>query len=232
MEVHMARNQNQPQSNDRPKVRIFYGEADGSSQSIQDLVRLLSAVVRPPQHVIQPNQTTVLPALSPPAQVVPVEERPLFEGLEDGTPAVDEVTSLASEADGKQQRRRRGEGPKVSRNASIQLVSGLDFLQQDKQPLKEFFAEKSPKTDMEQILAFAFYMQEVMELQDFGPGHILSAYKHIGNLTVPLDLKGTLRNMKRQKGWLTFTDMDHIRVDTEGENYVKTELGREKVKPR
>jgi hypothetical protein len=145
---------------------------------------------------------------------------------------VDVVDPSESVADGKQQRRRRGGGPRVARNASIQLVPSLDFVQEGKQPLKEFFAAKNPRTDIEQILVFGFYMQEVMELADFSPGHILSAYKHFGDLSIPLDLKGTLRNMKRDKLWLKFTDIQHMRVDTEGENYVKTVLGKEKVKPR
>ena len=85
---------------------------------------------------------------------------------------------------------------------------------------------------MEQIVVFAYYMQEVMELRGFSPGHVLSAYKHIGNLKIPLDLKATLRNMKKQKGWLTFTEFEHMRIDTEGENFVKTGLGREKAKAK
>jgi hypothetical protein len=38
--------------------------------------------------------------------------------------------------------------------------------------------------------------------------------------------------MVKKKGWLTFTDDEKIRVSTAGENFVKFELGKEKVKPK
>src|SRR5882672_7080846 len=85
MEVQMARNQN-PHPPDRAKVRVFYGEADGSSQSIQDLVRLLGVVVRPPQYAVPHNQTHAGALAAPPSPTqaeIADEDRPLFDGLEE-----------------------------------------------------------------------------------------------------------------------------------------------------
>jgi hypothetical protein len=236
MEEFMGRRSNQEQGpSDRSKIRFVYAEADANIESMQELLRAVGAVIKP---AISPPTVRYLPrpgALPSPTGTVEdesLEEHPLFEGLEEAQESVVDGTVVAESQENGKQRRRRGAGPKVARNAGIELVSGLDFVQEGKQSLKEFFVEKAPKTDMEQIVVFGHFMQEVMELDDFSPGHVLSAYKHIGNITVPLDLKATLRNMKRDKGWLTFTDMDHMRVDTEGGNYVKTELGKEKVKPR
>jgi len=77
---------------------------------------------------------------------------------------------------------------------------------------------------MEQILVLVHYMQHTLELPAIGPGHILTAFKHVGK-PVPADLRATIRNMKNQKVWLNFTDLEAVRVTTQGDNIVEHDLG-------
>ena len=50
-------------------------------------------------------------------------------------------------------------------------------------------------------------MQHILALPAIGPSHILTAFKDVGK-PVPVDLRGTIRNMKNQKAWLNFTDWE------------------------
>ena len=120
-------------------------------------------------------------------------------------------------------KRKRGQGPKVDRNAGIEMVSHLDFVPEGKAPLKTFFNSKSPGNDMEQVLVLSYYLQHTMGLNEFGPGHVLTAFRHVLK-PVPADLKGTIRNMKKTKAWLTFGDIERIRMSTVGDNFVEHEL--------
>jgi hypothetical protein len=106
-------------------------------------------------------------------------------------------------------------------------VPDLDFVPDGKEALKKFFAEKEPRSDMEQVLVLVYYLQHTLAIPAIGPGHILTAFKHVGK-PVPVDLRATVRNMKNQKAWLNFTDMEAIRVTTQGDNVVEHELGAEK----
>ena len=218
-----------PQTIEQPaeqgKFRVFYAEGVGT---LQDLANVLSTVVRQ-QPTIQGRVSQIPQQLLPAARSNEVEgtavEPDLVPESEDA-PSV-ELSSSAPESNG--QKRRRGDGQKVDRNAGIELVPNLDFVPTGKTPLKTFFVEKSPASDMEQVLVIAHYFQHTMVSPAFGPGHILTAFKHVGK-PIPVDLKGTIRNMRRGKVWLNFTDIEHIRVTTEGDNHVEHELPKNGAK--
>ncbi|HEX3655159.1 MAG TPA: hypothetical protein VHV55_05110 [Pirellulales bacterium] len=211
------------QSSDRSKIRVFYAEVDGSSQSVQDLMRTLTAAIG------RPAQTVLLPPRVLQESSVGIDgdanARPSFVEAEvveqtDATPSEDPAPTYGPQPAAK---RKRGQGQKIDRNAGVAMVPHLDFLPNGKTPLKVFFSEKSPSSDMEQVLVLSHYLQHVMGIDEFGPGHIFTAFKHVVK-PVPADLKGTVRNMKKFKAWLTFTDIERIRVSTVGDNFVEHEL--------
>lgn len=76
---------------------------------------------------------------------------------------------------------------------------------------------------MEQVLVICHYLQEVLDIASYGPGQILSAFRHVGS-PVPVDLRQTIRNMKSKKAWVNFTDLESLRTTTEGENFVTYSL--------
>jgi hypothetical protein len=174
----------------------------------------------------------VLPVTSRrlPAPAAAVEEPSLFD---EPDPANEPSNGDEGEsAESTNQRRKRGEGVGVDRNAGITAAGDVDFYPQGQQTLKEFFAQKGAKSDGQACLAFCYYLQEVLKLPKFGAGHVLAGFNHVEK-SIPADLPGTLRNMregkKGSKSWLAFTDLENIRVTTNGLNQVRHAMGKSKA---
>lgn len=103
----------------------------------------------------------------------------------------------------------------------------LNFRPSDQSNLKAFVEEKDPKNDLETVIVALHYMQHTMALTKIGPAHVMTAFKEIGK-AIPVDLKQTIRNIKRLKMWLNFTDIEDLRTTTQGDNFVEHELGKSK----
>ena len=110
----------------------------------------------------------------------------------------------------------------MDRNAGIAPVANLDFIPQGKKALKAFVVEKAPKSDVDRVLVLSHYLHHTMGLTTFSPGHILTAFRHVG-VEVPVDLPATIRNMKKRV-LLNFTDSNVITMATEGNNRVEHQL--------
>src|SRR5262249_21156288 len=127
-------------------------------------------------------------------------------------PGEDAVGDVAAGAD--PGRKKRGEGDRKNYNAGIMPVGDIDFVPNGKPSLKAFFADKAPESDMDQILVICHFLQHTLQCDQIGPGHILGGFKHVAK-PIPKDLKQTIRNMKNKKAWLSFTEMENIRLTTE-----------------
>ena len=101
----------------------------------------------------------------------------------------------------------------------------LDFRPNGKQSLKAFVEEKNPKNDIEITLVILYYMQHIMALSRIGPAHVMTAFKAAGE-SVPGSVKQTIRNVKKSKMWLNFSDIEDIRTTTQGDNFVEHEMGK------
>jgi len=214
----MAKQQN---TADSAEVVIFFARARGGGSVVAESVRALAeAVDRAAQPRITGEVRKALPAN------VKHDEKSLFDSAEPvRAPNGEDVTAEIGEAAGfSGPRRKRGDGDPKDRNAGISLVGDIDFVPSGKPSLKDFFGEKNPGSDMDQVLVLCHFLQHTLKYPKFGPGHILSGFRHIGK-PVPKDLKGTIRNMRREKVWLNFTDIEHIRLSTEGDNRVEHDLG-------
>jgi hypothetical protein len=217
----MAKRGNDDAGADKGKIRLLYAEVEGNNQSLQDALKtMVTAMNRPAQLItvasrIAPNSPA---GLGTQADQTASENQVAAETLDEGSSAESNDTPPVLT-------RKRG-GPKTDRNAGIKLVPDIDFVPDGKQALKKFIAEKEPKSDMEQVLVLVYYMQQTLALPAISAGHILTAFKHVGK-PVPVDLRGTIRNMKNQKAWVNFTDLEAIRVTTQGDNVVEHELGAE-----
>lgn len=119
--------------------------------------------------------------------------------------------------------KKRGTGPKRDYNAGIELVPNLDFRPANQPSLRDFFAARVTKSDMEQVLIMLYFMQHHMKVAKIGLGHIRTAFKEV-NKPLPIDLRSTLRNMKKQKAWVAFDNTDNITLTTLGDNYVEHDL--------
>jgi|SRR5581483_1853978 len=213
------RNSEQDTGAEKAKVRVFFAEVEGSNDSVREALKTMVAAMNRPVQMIPARtsnanaQGTLSAQLESTASVDEgVENIEEFEDTNDETP----VTS----------RKPRGAGPKKDRNAGIELVPNLDFVPDGKPALKAFFAEKAPTNDIENVLVVTYYMEHTMDIDAISPGHIRTALKHVA-VSMPIDLKQTIRNMKKDKNWLDFSALDAIRVATEGENYVEHEMGKQ-----
>ena len=90
--------------------------------------------------------------------------------------------------------------------------------------LKEFVDEKNSKNDLEAVLVLVYYMQHLMALTKVGPAHVMTAFKEAGK-AIPVDVRQTIRNVKKSKMWLNFSDIEDIRTTTQGDNFIEHEMG-------
>jgi len=219
----------QDHGTDKGKIRFIIAEVEGSNQTLQELVKAIGPMLaRSSQIALPPKANNAISDGGPPlAPLVPT----LFGPEDDSESAVEEQTNeeKVDENQNTLPRRKRGDGPKSDHNTGIALVPNLNFVPSGKLALKAFFGEKSPTNHMGQMLVFAHYLQCVVGLGEFGPAHLLTAFKHVGK-PVPADLRQTIRNMKLKKNWVTFTDISKVKLTTEGENQVEHELPRKSGK--
>jgi hypothetical protein len=212
----MVRRNSDSTGDDKAKVRVLFAEVEGNNETVQEALRTMVSAMSRPARIVHVRANGETPALT----------------LEDLAPdGVEEVLNSDSVTDEPRQtetntgRRQRGSGPKIDRNAGIALVHDLDFRPQGHPTLRDFFAEKSAGTDMEQILVVVYFMQHNMLLRKIGPSHILTALKDVGK-SIPLDLKQTIRNMRDKKAWIKFADIDDISTATAGDNHVIHDIGK------
>jgi hypothetical protein len=215
--VPMAKRNNEPTSGaNRAKVRVFFAEVEGNNESVQEALKtMVSAMSRPVRVISEEGANGRAPVLLQQANAEEVEE---------AIDEVEEVEDLGDEPAGPNARRPRGTGKKVDRNAGLNLVPDLNFRLNGKQSLKEFMDEKNSKNDLETVLVAVYYMQRIMSLTKIGPAHVMTAFKEVGN-AIPVDLRQTIRNVKKSKMWLNFTDIEDIRTTTQGDNFIEHEMG-------
>jgi hypothetical protein len=214
----MARRNNEATSGaDRAKVRVFFAEVEGNNESVQEALKTMVSAMSRPVRVISDQKAN--------GKTVALLDQADAEVADEAIDDVEEVAALDEEPVSPNARKPRGTGKRVDRNAGLELVPDLEFRPTGKQTLEEFVDQKSPKNDLETALATVYYMQNVMALTQIGPAHVMTAFKGVGK-AVPVDLRQTIRNIKKSKVWLTFTDIENIRRTTQGDNFVEHEMGK------
>lgn len=214
----MAKRINEPiPGADRAKVRVFFAELEGNNESVQEALKTMVSAMSRPVRVISDQKANGKPA----ALLEKVEPDELEEAIDQA----EEPEALAEDDPAQSLRRARGTGKKVDRNAGLELVPNLNFRPNGKQSLKEVIEQKGPASDVETTVLVVHYMHHIMGLSKIGPAHVLTAFKEAGK-AVPVDLKATIRNIKKSKMWLNFTDIEDIGTTTQGDNFVEHEMGK------
>ncbi|MBS0538563.1 MAG: hypothetical protein JSR47_07400 [Proteobacteria bacterium] len=205
---------------DKAKVRVFFAEVEGNNDSVQEALKTMVSAMSRPVRVISDNKSQLKGGALTHAADTEDASEPAGEFDE-----IAEVEAVEEESDASNVRRPRGTGKKTDRNAGIVLVPDLNFRPAGQQSLKEFVEAKSPKSDVETVLVAFYYMQQIMRLANLGPNHVMTAFKEVGK-AIPVDLKQTIRNIRKSKMWLNFTDIEDVRTTTQGSNYVEHEMGK------
>ncbi len=211
----------------KSKVRFVYAEVEGSDDSLKSfMATIATAMARPAT-----SHHRALPAERPESvqqdggnsQVnqadgaLPKTDDSETLGIPDSGP---NPSSNATASRG----RRRGGGQKMDRNSGLSLVPNLDFVPTGKKSLKDFFAERGPRTSEEKILVYISYMAETLELPKITVNHVFSCFQPTGE-KYPADLPQTIRNIIKKKAWLA-QDGDNLSVTTQGSNYLSHDMGR------
>jgi hypothetical protein len=212
----MAKRSNEPTFGpDKAKVRVFYTEVEGNNESVQEALKTMVAAMSRPVRIVTEQKTNGEAALL--TEHVDVVDEVIDQA--------DDIDAGAEESAPSNLRKPRGAGNKVDRNVGINLVPDLNFMPKGKQSLKEFLDTKKPKNDVEFVLSTVYYMQHEIGLPKIGPGHVKTALKEAG-ISIPVDLKQTIRNLKNRKIWLNFTDIEDVRTTTQGENQIEHEMSK------
>lgn len=215
----MGKRNNEPTTGaDKAKVRVFFAEVEGNNESVQEALKTMVSAMSRPVKIISDQK---LNGSTAPLLESSTEEIALADEQEDAS------ETFETNNDSQSARKVRGTGKKIDRNAGIELVPNLNFRPSGKLNLKEFVEEKDPKNDVETVIVTLHYLQHAMDLTKIGPGHVMTAFKEIGK-AIPVDLKQTIRNIKKSKMWLNFTDIEELRTTTQGDNYVEHEMGKGK----
>ena len=212
------------------RVRWVEVELNGSDTSIEEALRTVERMRRPAIEA-PPIPKRIASTLTPAdGDNAPTEDP--TQSHSEGQAQVEVATvesPLGSNGDSNAEadtlRKKRGDGERKDRNAGIKPVGDINFVPNGKQSLRDFFAEKAPGSDIDQILVICYFLQHTLQSGQIGPGHILSGFKHVAK-PVPKDLKQTIRNMRDKKAWINFTDIESIGLTTEGDNRVEHVLGK------
>ena len=220
----MARRNSEQEGIDRSKVRVFYAEADGTTQSIQDLLRALASTMGRPGHVQVPPKLLQTTEAGPPSAatepMTSTNDEEVEQASQDGDgQATTEDVSTAS-------RRKRGEGINRDRNAGLTIVKSLNLQPEGKESLKAFVKAKKPQNQMEHIAVYTYYLKRTVEESKVGFSHLFTCFKEVGERR-PGDLPQTCRNVASTKGWIDTADQEDLKITTRGENFVEHELPQE-----
>jgi hypothetical protein len=210
----------------KARVRLFYAEVEGGDGAIQDGLRsLATALVR----AVQPPAVSVreVKSLPPPARNGKgdtVTQPMLFDQEAQGSEQDNE--SDEEGFIGGNQLIPENARPRESRQkkpASYNFVTDLNLQPEDKPHLREFFKEKNPRDQQEQVAVFLYYLGQMLGLTGINANHLYTCFRDVEK-RVPKEILQIVRNTAARKGWVDATDPKNLRITTPGQNFVAHDL--------
>lgn len=202
------------------KLRVFFAEFEGDDETMQDGLRAIGIAV---QKTFQTQQ--------PPVRylVAPGRDNP---GLDNAIPGsateVVELEPAGETLDEVGESRPARSAARVKKAfPTLAVVKNLNLRPPEKQAFRDFYAEKRPKTQFDQIVVALYYLQKTLELQNITPEHIYTCYQDINasppadlpKIKIPNDLPQVIRNCANRKRWVS-GDSSSLMLTQPGETAV------------
>jgi hypothetical protein len=221
----MAKRNDADNGTDKGGMRILYVELNGSNASLQEGLRTLVAAMNKPVQVA-PAPRRLVANQNVPTPAAQEAEADLFNQEQAAVESPDvEVGEPAGPTQNGAPRRKRGEGLNRDKNAGLAIVKSLNLHPDGKESLKDFVAQKKPKTQEEHVAVYIYYLKNVLEEANVGFSHIYTCFKETGE-RMPGDLPQTCRNAASKKGWIDTADANDLKRTTRGDNLVAKDLPR------
>lgn len=195
---------------------MFFGEIEGDNETIRDGLRSIAAAVN---KTFQ-NGPTIVRMLTAEQgmseeQLVEQVEKQLAE--EPQLNSVHDVPAPAPPKVGAASGKKKGKSPSYS------FVKELNLRPEGKQSLREFYGQKSPTSQQEQITVVLYYLCRILETPNITCNHLFTALKEVG-VRVPQFLSQTLHNISNRKGWVDSSNTDDLKTTVPGDNFVEHDL--------
>ena len=190
----------------KSKFRVFFGEIEGDDETIRDALRTIGAAV---------NKT-----FSGEVRIVKVIESASGEQAVAIPATTEETTDSFNEEPTESPARK----PKARNRkpASYDFVNDLNLQPQGRKSLRDFFAEKSPRTQQEQLVVVVHYLIKTLKTSAVGINHVYTGFKNVDK-PVP-DIRAMLGKISERKGWLDTSNYSDIKLTAPGENFVEHDL--------
>jgi hypothetical protein len=123
----------------------------------------------------------------------------------------------------KKKRKAKGTTPRIVQPIPLDLKQKENIL-----GFKEFYKQKSPKSDMERVAVIAYYLKKYHNKNNIEAGHVVSCCKEV-HCRVPADIKQTFKNAQHRYGWVKVLENGKFaEITIQGENLVENDLPRKR----
>lgn len=206
----------------KAKVRIFFAEIEGGDDTIQEGLRTLG------QTLVRTTQPQVAPRVVKPLQLdgsKPTDtaaDQPTLFPPDPESAEPDLLEDTAEEITQQPPKESRPRKP-----STYTIVTELNLRPADKPSLKDFFAQKKPEDNQEQIAVFVYYLSRILGETKIGPRHVYTCYKDVGG-RVPVNISDVVAKTASRKGWIAATAAGGYTTTTMGENFVDHDLPKKK----
>lgn len=136
------------------------------------------------------------------------------------------VTSKAKPANinggssSKKRKRGKTDEPKVDKDLDLSGVNNISSL-------KDFYAQYSPKSNMEKNVVFIQYLKEQMEIEGVSLDHVWTCYYHM-NMKYPGNPQQSLYDTSA-KGWVNVPSLEELSVSIHGKNWLREQLNKDEA---